>query len=180
MQLGVLEETTAVERETKEKLQRDLSEIQSEFEAYKRRATSLLKKQTETSSNNGTPVASKTDEFNTDQVEREMLQRVVEALKSKITELEYKLYLLLFFLIFYNAICFRSQLTLAQSELSNMRIERERTATTHMNAIQMAQQRLERAETSLETTKKEHQVQIARLQSDNQLLASLHRVISTY
>lgn len=90
MQLRVLEETTAMERETKEKLQRDLSELQSEFEAYKRRATSLLKKQTETSSCNATTVASKTDEFNTDQVEREMLQRVVEALKSKITELEYK------------------------------------------------------------------------------------------
>jgi hypothetical protein len=28
------------------------------------------------------------DDFNTDQVEREMLQRVVEALKAKIAELE--------------------------------------------------------------------------------------------
>lgn len=81
----------AAEQSAKEKLERELSELQSEYEKYKRRATSILKKQSEGRSScppGGQPESVKGDDFNTDQVEREMLQRVVDALKIKITELE--------------------------------------------------------------------------------------------
>lgn len=72
----------------------------------------------------------------------------------------------------------RSQLALAQGEITNMRMEKERLNASHLAASQGAQQRLERAESELEAAKREHQAQIARLQSDNQLLAALHRVCS--
>lgn len=85
-QVAALEEATAAEKMAKDSLQSELSELRAEYENYKIRATSVLKKQkTEPSATSSKEAA---DDFNTDQVEREMLQRVVEALKGKIAELE--------------------------------------------------------------------------------------------
>jgi|LakMenEpi03Aug12_release.lakeMendotaPanAssembly.Ray.scaffolds.fasta_scaffold883060_2 hypothetical protein len=72
----------------------------------------------------------------------------------------------------------RSQLALSQSEVSNFRAERERTAATQASIVEAMQHRLERAESEMEVIKREHQAQISRLLGDNQLLASLHRVFS--
>lgn len=87
-QVATFEESAATEQAAKNSLQLQLSELRAEYENYKIRATSVLKKQ----KTEGQPLATSTKEaadgFNTDQVEREMLQRVVEALKAKITELE--------------------------------------------------------------------------------------------
>jgi hypothetical protein len=47
-----------------------------------------LKKQKTEAQPSATSSKETADDFNTDQVEREMLQRVVEALKGKIAELE--------------------------------------------------------------------------------------------
>lgn len=71
---------------------------------------------------------------------------------------------------------FRSQLVFSQSEVSNLRSEKERNAVTQTSAVETMRQRLERAESEIEIIKREHQEQVSRLQSDNQLLASLHRV----
>lgn len=56
-------------------------------------------------------------------------------------------------------------------------MEKERTAVSQAATVEAMQQRLGRAETEMEVVKREHQGQIARLQGDNQLLASLHRVL---
>lgn len=56
-------------------------------------------------------------------------------------------------------------------------MEKERTAASQAATVEAMQQRLGRAETEMEVVKREHQGQIARLQADNQLLASLHRVL---
>lgn len=87
-QIASLEESLVSERGSKSSIELQYSELRSEFENYKIRATSVLKKkQTEEKS---LPKSGKdgVDDLNTDQVEREMLQRVVEALKAKIVELE--------------------------------------------------------------------------------------------
>ena len=67
----------------------------------------------------------------------------------------------------------------SQSEVSNFRTERERTTATQSSIVEAMQHRLERGESEIEITKREHQAQISRLQGDNQLLASLHRVCLT-
>lgn len=72
----------------KDSLQSELSELRAEYENYKIRATSVLKKQKTEAQPSATSSKETADDFNTDQVEREMLQRVVEALKGKIAELE--------------------------------------------------------------------------------------------
>lgn len=76
----------------------------------------------------------------------------------------------------YWSINYRSQLALSQTEVSTLRVEKERTAATQASVITAMQQRLEHAETEMEVVKREHQTQLARLNGDNQLLASLHRV----
>ncbi|EFX90403.1 hypothetical protein DAPPUDRAFT_219999 [Daphnia pulex] len=154
--VAALEEATAAEKMAKDSLQSELSELRAEYENYKIRATSVLKKQKTEAQPSATSSKEAADDFNTDQVEREMLQRVVEALKGKIAELE-------------------SQLAHSQSEVSNFRVERERTAATQSSIVEAMQNRLERAESEMEVIKREHQAQISRLQGDNQLLASLHR-----
>lgn len=74
-------------------------------------------------------------------------------------------------------VCFcRSQLGFSQTEVSSLRAERERTATTQASVVEAMRQRLQRAESEIESIKREHQAQVSRLQGDNQLLASLHRV----
>lgn len=55
-------------------------------------------------------------------------------------------------------------------------MEKERTAASHAATVETLHQRLGRAATEMEAIKREHQGQIGRLQADNQLLASLHRV----
>lgn len=88
-QVAALEDATAVERTTNESLKVRFSELQAEYDSYKIRATSVLKKQKTEGHSSVTTQKEGNGDFNTDQVEREMLQRVVEALKAKITELEY-------------------------------------------------------------------------------------------
>ena len=80
-----MENRLLVEEKEKDSFKSQLSELQTEFENYKIRVTSAFKKQkTEaTVQPNQDP-----DNFNTNQVEREMLQRLVDALKLKISELE--------------------------------------------------------------------------------------------
>lgn len=87
-QVVVLEESAAAEKTTKDLLQSELSELRAEYENYKIRATSVLKKQKTEAQPSVISSKEAADDFNTDQVEREMLQRVVEALKAKIAELE--------------------------------------------------------------------------------------------
>jgi chromosome segregation ATPase len=87
-QVAALEEATGAEKMAKDSLQSELSELRAEYENYKIRATSVLKKQKTEAQPSATSSKETADDFNTDQVEREMLQRVVEALKGKIAELE--------------------------------------------------------------------------------------------
>ena len=86
-QVATLEESAAADQIAKDSFQMQLSELRADYENYKIRAMSVLKKKT-TEGQPPTSTKEATDDFNTDQVEREMLQRVVEALKSKITDLE--------------------------------------------------------------------------------------------
>ena len=80
----------SVELSEKSCLSVRLAEMQKEFESYKVRATSVLKKKTEgQQETNGSQEV--TNGLNTEKVEREMLQRVVDALKVKIAELEYEI-----------------------------------------------------------------------------------------
>lgn len=87
-QLVVLEESAAAEKVTRDNLHLELSDLRSEYENYKIRATSVLKKQKTEANPASMSSKEAVDDFNTDHVEREMLQRVVEALKTKIAELE--------------------------------------------------------------------------------------------
>ncbi len=87
-QVAALEEAAVSEKMAKDNLQSELSELRAEYESYKIRATSVLKKQKTEAQPSTTSSKEAADDFNTDQVEREMLQRVVEALKGKIAELE--------------------------------------------------------------------------------------------
>uniref|UniRef100_A0A0P5CW96 GRIP and coiled-coil domain-containing protein n=1 Tax=Daphnia magna TaxID=35525 RepID=A0A0P5CW96_9CRUS len=155
-QLVALEESAATEKVTRDNLHLELSELRAEYDNYKIRATSVLKKQKTEANPASLSSKEAVNVLNTDQVEREMLQRVVEALKTKIAEIE-------------------SQLVFSQSEVSNLRSEKERNAVTQTSVIETMRQRLERAESEIEIIKREHQAQVSRLQSDNQLLASLHR-----
>ncbi|KAI9555719.1 hypothetical protein GHT06_018234 [Daphnia sinensis] len=155
-QLVALEESAATEKVTRDNLHLELSELRAEYDNYKIRATSVLKKQKTEANPASLSSKEAVNDLNTDQVEREMLQRVVDALKTKIAELE-------------------SQLVFSQSEVTNLRSERERNAATQTSAVETMRQRLERAESEIEIIKREHQAQVSRLQSDNQLLASLHR-----
>lgn len=83
-----MEQQLATEQKTKGTLELHLAELQSEFESYKVRATSVLKKaKTEVQSSASNSKETSNDVY-TEQVEREMLQRVVEALKMKVSELE--------------------------------------------------------------------------------------------
>lgn len=87
-QVSALEESLATEKATKDSIQSEYSELRVEYENYKIRALSVLKKK-KTEEQPLTASAKETvDDYNTDHVEREMLQRVVEALKVKIAELE--------------------------------------------------------------------------------------------
>ena len=84
----MLEEKLATERKTKETIELHLEELRNEYESYKVRAASVLKKaKTEVQSSVNTPKDSSDDAY-TEQVEREMLRKVVEALKEKVAELE--------------------------------------------------------------------------------------------
>lgn len=87
--MAALEDAITVERTANESLKVYFSELQAEYDSYKIRATSVLKKQKTEGHTSSTSPKEGNGDFNTDQVEREMLQRVVEALKAKITELEY-------------------------------------------------------------------------------------------
>ena len=87
--MAALEDAITVERTANESLKVYFSELQAEYDSYKIRATSVLKKQKTEGYTSSTSPKEGNGDFNTDQVEREMLQRVVEALKAKITELEY-------------------------------------------------------------------------------------------
>ena len=68
-------------------------------------------------------------------------------------------------------------MALSTSEVSSLRSDKERVAAAQVVSAEAARQRLERAESELETVKTTYQAQISRLQGDNQLLAALHRVI---
>ncbi|KZS15205.1 putative GRIP and coiled-coil domain-containing protein 2 [Daphnia magna] len=145
-QLVALEESAATEKVTRDNLHLELSELRAEYDNYKIRATSVLKKQKTEANPASLSSKEAVNVLNTDQVEREMLQRVVEALKTKIAEIDIE------FAIGKGTKC------------SNPNI-----------SIETMRQRLERAESEIEIIKREHQEQVSRLQSDNQLLASLHR-----
>lgn len=86
-QILALEESLTFEKAAKDSLQLEFSELRAEYENYKIRAMSVLKKK-KTEEQPCLSSKETVDDLNTDQVEREMLQRVVDALKAKITELE--------------------------------------------------------------------------------------------
>lgn len=87
-QVSALEESLATEKATKDSIQREYSELRVEYENYKIRALSVLKKKKTEEQPLAASAKETVDDYNTDHVEREMLQRVVEALKVKIAELE--------------------------------------------------------------------------------------------
>jgi len=82
-----LEARVSLEEKEKRNLESQLSELRADYENYKIRATSVFKKQKTEAQVPSTHEP--TNEFNTDKVECEMLQRLVDALKLKISELEY-------------------------------------------------------------------------------------------
>lgn len=85
--MATLEARVLLEEKEKKKMECQLSELRTDYENYKIRATSVLKKQkTEAHA----PASNElSNNFNTDKVECEMLQRLVDALKLKVSELEY-------------------------------------------------------------------------------------------
>lgn len=87
-QVVLLEDSIGIEKSNKTSIEQQYSELRAEFENYKIRATSVLKKRQTEEKSSSKAVKGSADDFDTDQVEREMLQRVVEALKAKIVELE--------------------------------------------------------------------------------------------
>lgn len=87
-QILALEELLTFEKAAKDSLQLECSELRAEYENYKIRAMSVLKKKKTEEQPLGLSSKETVDDLNTDQVEREMLQRVVDALKAKIAELE--------------------------------------------------------------------------------------------
>lgn len=87
-QIARFEESMNAVQSDKDSLQVQLSELRAEYENYKIRATSVLKKQKTEGQSSTIATKEPVDGLNTDQIEREMLQRIVEALKTKIGELE--------------------------------------------------------------------------------------------
>ena len=72
---------------------------------------------------------------------------------------------------------YRSNLLLSQSEVVNVRAEKERVKADGLKTIEGLEQRLQHTEILNEVTKREHHSMVTQLHNDSQLLATLHRVI---
>lgn len=72
---------------------------------------------------------------------------------------------------------YRSNLLLSQSEVTNVRTEKERVKAEGLKSVETLEQRLQQVEIMNEVTKREHHSVVTQLHSDSQLLATLHRVI---
>lgn len=153
-QVGTLEARVSLEEKEKKTLESQLSELRADYENYKIRATSVFKKQKTEA--HVPPSQESPNDFNTDKVECEMLQRLVDALKLKISELE-------------------SNLLLSQSEIVNVQGEKERAKADGQKTVEVLEQRLQQTEILCQVNKREHHAVVTQLHSDSQLLASLHR-----
>ena len=84
--MAALEARVLLEEKEKKMFECHLGELRSEYENYKIRATSVFKKQ---KTEGQAPAQHElSNNFNTDKVECDMLQRLVDALKLKISQLE--------------------------------------------------------------------------------------------